>query len=258
MDINLNPVKSTLPNDSSSQAVMETSLRAFPDNRYLGIIHPRSKSEWVLDIFGLIAQGVIVPLIQLLVLTAGLKVLIPQGSGSIYVSPLISFLVSFLFIDYIYYWNHRLLHRSKLWNFHRVHHSIERLDIFASSRNSVWSPFFIVYLWIQPICTYLLHDPTPFVFGVILGNSLDLWRHSGLGFPYNSAVSKLFKHFLIFPNDHEWHHSRHKLNTNFGANLNWWDKLHGTFYDEVKPVQKMGVRVRGSTLEFLFKPWRLK
>ncbi len=44
-------------------------------------------------------------------------------------------LVGFLFRDFIQWWTHRLLHRSsRLWEFHKVHHSVEQMGFAAHLR----------------------------------------------------------------------------------------------------------------------------
>jgi len=35
------------------------------------------------------------------------------------------------------------------------------------------------------------------------------------------------------------HHSKVGRNKNFGANLNWWDKIHGTFTSKIIVNEKL-------------------
>lgn len=219
----------------------------------------RRKEEWALDGVSLFAQGLLVPLIQSGILVAGAAWVWPGLRGDWDLPPAIAFLLSFTLIDYLYYWNHRLLHRPALWSFHQLHHSSPRLDVFATSRNSLWTPLLIVYVWVQGAFLFLLADPVPFLWGIALSNALDLWRHSGLRTP--EPLRRVLGPVLILPEDHEWHHSRDREGVNFGANLNLWDRWHGSFWRQesaqglIRPSE-LGQPVRNEELWSLFwKPW---
>ena len=59
--------------------------------------------------------------------------------GAVEVPSWLAFVISFVVIDYAYYWNHRLLHGA-LWRWHAVHHTASRLDVVVTSRNTLWTP----------------------------------------------------------------------------------------------------------------------
>ncbi len=179
----------------------------------------------------------------------------PHARGSLQCPGGIAFAISFVGIDYLYYWNHRWLHQVKLWPFHRVHHSSKSLDLFATSRNSLWTIFLIVYLWSQAAFLFFLQDPWPFALGVALSSTLDIWRHSGFTTP--NMIRKLLGAFLILPEDHEWHHSQEISGVNYGANLNIWDQLHGTFYRPNVRAQALGEDLGGSLWAWFWAPWRM-
>ncbi len=221
-------------------------------------ISPRHRLEWVLDILGLLSQGLLVPILQTLVIAKLMAWSFPDFHGFFAVPGILAFLFSFVGVDYLYYWNHRMLHSKSLWPFHRVHHSIKRLDVLATSRNSVWTIFFIVYLWVQPVFVFLLKDPTWFIMGLVLGHSLDLWRHSSWKWNRDLKSVQVLRTFIIDPQDHEWHHSEEKFNVNFGANLNLWDRLHGTFHRSEKSPQVIGSELEESFWNQFVTPWRLK
>lgn len=221
-------------------------------------IQSRSKVIWGLDLLGLLSQGVLVPILQTLVIAKILAWLLPNSRGIFETPPVIGFALSFIGIDYLYYWNHRLLHSRGFWAVHKVHHSIQDLDVLATSRNSVWTIFFIVYLWVQPLGVFLLKDPTYFLAGLILGHSLDLWRHSGWLWNRDQKLIQFMRSFLIDPQDHEWHHSAEKFHINYGANLNTWDRLHGTFYRSDLRPHKVGIKVEAPFWQQFLVPWRMR
>lgn len=166
----------------------------------------------------------------------------------------IQFLLPFTLIDYSYYWNHRWMHSPKLWWVHRVHHTSKKLDIFVTSRNSVWTVFFFIYIWAQALLIFSQPDPSGFLYGMYLLAGLDLWRHSGLTTPqWLRPVGTL----LILPEDHEWHHASSKTGINYGANLNVWDRLHGTFHRSTIRPTTLGEEPN-SLWNDLFFPWKTK
>lgn len=177
----------------------------------------RDRGAWVVDASGLVIQGMI---------AAALVWLVPYRRGMIDIPFLPAFLISFVAVDYAYYWNHRLLHGA-LWRWHAVHHTASRLDVVVTSRNTLWTPLLIVYLWAGAAAVLLLRDPSGFLLGLSLTAVLDLWRHSPLIPP--PALRRALSWIVVTPHEHAWHHSRSRTDVNFGANLTLWDRLHGTF-----------------------------
>lgn len=207
-----------------------------------GLISGRTLREWILDLGGLVFQGVLIPLIQVYVLFKALSFVAPQAQGSWELAAPLAFLLNFVVVDYAYYLNHRLLHTKALWPVHAVHHSIESLDPVATSRNTLWTPVFIVYLWLNGMGAYLLKDPFWFLMGAATTAALDLWRHDSMfAVIPGSKIGKFFSRFMIFPIDHMWHHSESHADFNFGANLNIWDRLHGTFGRRRDYPSKLGI-----------------
>ncbi len=202
----------------------------------------RTAAEWWLDASGLLTQGLFVPLCQSFFLAA---VLPSAWRGSLSISWGAAFFLNFVLVDYLYYWNHRALHTGLLWPAHLAHHGATKLDVFATSRNTVWAPLLIVYLWVNGFFLFVLADPAPFAWSAALTAALDLWRHSG--FRAHRAVSRI----LVTPTEHAWHHSD-LADVNFAANLSLWDRLHGTYYSPGREPERLGVPVDSSTLRLLF------
>lgn len=217
----------------------------------------RKKNEWFLDVFGLLQQGFLFPLIQTYLLFIIFQELAPQLKGTLYLNPILSFLLQFVVIDYLYYWNHRLLHKPNFWHLHRIHHSSKKLDTWVSSRNSFWSSFFILYMWIHAFFIFLLNDARSFVLAIAIGNALDLWRHSGFRLP--KKLESILSTFLVIPHHHEWHHSSEVYDKNFGANFILWDKLHGTYYSSETKCEKLGETIENQPfMDLWLFPWRIK
>jgi sterol desaturase/sphingolipid hydroxylase (fatty acid hydroxylase superfamily) len=232
------------------------SLSFWTIKKYSARALKRNLSQWALDFLGLVQQGFLFPLIQTYVLFKIFQWIIPQYKGIITISFFGSFLLQFIIIDYLYYWNHRWLHTKKLWPLHRIHHSALKLDLWVSSRNSFWSSFLIIYLWVHAFFIYLLDDAKGFLLAIAIGNALDLWRHSGLRL--SSTFEKMVGRVFILPHHHEWHHSSEVYDTNFGANFVLWDKFHGTYYANEKECKVLGENLNETFWTQWLNPWRIK
>lgn len=215
----------------------------------------RGPAEWTIDASGLFVQGVAVPFLETAVLYIALTSFFPRIQGSIDLSPIAAFLLNFILVDYAYYWNHRLLHKN-LWRWHAVHHTAESLDVLVTSRNTLWSPLLIVYLWVNAAFLFLLKDPTWYLASAALTAALDLWRHSQIFPAKQGALYRLVSSFLITPQDHAWHHSESRTDCNFGANLKLWDKLHGTEYEPGTAPEKLGIALDWTWSQRLLFPQR--
>lgn len=211
--------------------------------------------DWLIDGIGLAIQGVIIPFLQATFVYSFYHYLLPHYQGCLHISPILAFIISFIFIDYLYYWNHRLLHRGLFWNIHQVHHTITDMDVLGTSRNTIWTSFFIIYLWIHPLFIYLLADPTAYLLGVSLTSALDLWRHSSLMIFNNHLFYQFLSPWLILPQDHIWHHSTENQHCNYGANLKVWDKLHGTYYQNQTLPNTIGLNTSFNLFQKLLFPF---
>ena len=190
-------------------------------------------------------------MLQATLLYALLDRLAPAWKGALAPSPWVAFVVNFVVIDYAYYWNHRLLHGSALWRWHAVHHTATEMDVLVTSRNTVWSHFLILYVWVNALAVFLLADPTAFVLAAAATAALDLWRHSEAG---PGRLGRLLGGVVITPAEHAWHHSATRAGCNFGANLAWWDRLHGTDYRPGGPPADLGLTLAWTPLQRLLAP----
>ncbi|MBD2451802.1 sterol desaturase family protein [Nostoc sp. FACHB-152] len=201
----------------------------------------KSHEDWLLDGIGLTIQGILIPLLQATLVYWLYHHLLPNHQASLKLSLLLSFIVSFVLVDYLYYWNHRLLHSKLFWQVHQIHHTVTQMDVLGTSRNTIWTSLLIVYLWIHSLFLYLLTEPTGYLLGVSLTSALDLWRHSRLIISANSWLYRFLSSWLILPQDHAWHHGKEISNCNYGANLKIWDKLHRTYYESQELPPAIGI-----------------
>lgn len=182
----------------------------------------RTRADWANDLFGLAFQGVGVTWLQLVAL--------PRLWGPVdrlTISPVFSFLLGLVLVDYLYYWNHRLLHLKAFWPLHARHHSAEIPDWISTARNFPLTPLVIVYVWAGAAAAIWIDSPVPFFAALSVGSALDLWRHSGWGPRAGSGLHRFLSKVLVLPDAHARHHA--EGGRAYGANFVWWDKLHGTW-----------------------------
>ncbi|BAY32016.1 hypothetical protein NIES2107_39020 [Nostoc carneum NIES-2107] len=201
----------------------------------------KSREDWILDLTGLTIQGMLIPLLQSTLVYGLYHHIFPPLQGLLKVAPILAFIISFIVVDYLYYWNHRLLHSKFLWSVHQVHHTVTQMDVLGTSRNTLWTSLLIVYLWVHTLFLYLLSDPMAYLLGVSLTSALDLWRHSRLIIDENSWLYRFIFPWLILPQDHAWHHCSEVFNCNYGANLKLWDKFHKTYYESKDLPSAIGI-----------------
>lgn len=217
------------------------------------VLWGRAAWEWVVDLAGLGVQGLLIPILQVVGVVAALSWLWPAAQGCVSMNPWVAGGLAFVGVDLLYYWNHRLLHTRVLWPVHRVHHSAGRMDVLVTSRNTLWSSAFVVYVWVHGAALFFLIDPMGWIWGATLTACLDLWRHSG--FQPTGGISRIFGAVLVLPNDHAMHHSTGESGFNFGANLNCWDRLFGTWKTALHRPENLGIPTGLSLSRSLFWPF---
>lgn len=139
-------------------------------------------------------------------------------------------LALFLVRDFIQWWIHRLLHRNAfLWQFHKVHHSVEQMG-FAAHLRYHWMEN-VVYRSIEYLPLAMIGFGIDDFFIVhIFTLSIGHFNHSNWRLPLGPL-----KYVFNNPEMHIWHHAydlpenRH-YGVNFGLSLSCWDYIFGTNY----------------------------
>ena len=138
------------------------------------------------------------------------------------------FVIMFLIADFIQWNIHRLLHRHpRLWEFHKVHHSVQQMG-FAAQFRFHWMETFI-YKTLQYIPLALIGFGIQDFFIIhIIAVAIGHLNHSNLGISYGPL-----KYIINNPKMHIWHHSKELpvvYGVNFGLSLSMWDYIFGTAY----------------------------
>lgn len=203
---------------------------SLPQASFRRALRARRVRDWILDGTGLLIQGALIPFLQATLLVGVLGWFLPQYQNRWNLHPAWGFLVNVVVFDWLYYWNHRLLHSPVFWTLHKVHHTAPELDLFVTSRNSLWTSFFIVYFWANGAMIFFLKDPSGLLLGAALTSALNLWSHSRLWSDRIPVLSRMLSIILITPKDHAVHHGRNTLGWNYGATFKIWDWIHGTLH----------------------------
>ena len=163
-------------------------------------------------------------------------------------------IVTFVMIDFVYYWYHRFSHRVRfMWAVHMNHHSSEEMNFTVSLRQAWFGPitkvpFFIV----MPLIGF---DP---IITAVAGVASTLWGVIG----HTQWIRRLgvLEYFLVTPSSHRVHHGSNEcyIDKNYGNLLIVWDRLFGTFAEEIEPV-RFGIRENVNTfnpIKITFMFWQ--
>lgn len=138
-------------------------------------------------------------------------------------------LILFVVRDFIQWNVHRLLHASpRLWEFHKVHHSVEQMG-FAAHLRYHWAET-IVYRSIEYLPLSFLGFGLQDFFAVhIIALAIGHLNHANLRLPIGPL------RFLVnSPQMHIWHHAKDLPSgvkgVNYGISLSLWDWLFGQAY----------------------------
>jgi sterol desaturase/sphingolipid hydroxylase (fatty acid hydroxylase superfamily) len=139
-------------------------------------------------------------------------------------------LVGFIVRDFVQWWIHRLLHRvPALWEFHKVHHSVEQMGFAAHLR----------YHWMENIVYRSLEYIPLALIGISLGDFFIIHIFTLTVGHFNHSNFKLnlgpLKYIFNNPQMHIWHHAydlpkERRYGVNFGLTLSIWDYIWKTDY----------------------------
>jgi alkylglycerol monooxygenase len=140
------------------------------------------------------------------------------------------YLIAFISLDFAGYWVHRISHEYNLfWNNHIVHHSSEEFNLACALRQSVSVFFKIFALFLLPAA--LLGVPGK-VIAIIAPLHLfaQFWYHT-----QHIRRMGILEKIIVTPSHHRVHHGINPeyLDKNYSQIFIFWDKLFGTFQEEM-------------------------
>jgi len=140
-----------------------------------------------------------------------------------------SWVLVVLGVDFVYYWQHRFVHRARVgWAAHQAHHSSEYMN-FATALRQKWNPWFDLFFWLP---LPLLGMPPWAVFTAFGANLVYQF------FVHTETIDRLPRPIeLIFntPSHHRVHHGSDEiyLDRNYAGILIIWDRMFATFQPEL-------------------------
>jgi sterol desaturase/sphingolipid hydroxylase (fatty acid hydroxylase superfamily) len=141
-------------------------------------------------------------------------------------------ILTFLALDCLIYWQHRLFHRIPLfWRLHRMHHSDLEIDTTTGVRFHPLEIALSMLIKIGAVIALGAPALAVVVFEVAL-NATSLFNHTNLRLP--RGTDRALRRFLVTPDMHRVHHSVHRRehDSNYGFNLTWWDHLFASYTDQ--------------------------
>ena len=146
---------------------------------------------------------------------------------------ILAYCIGFIVIDFYGYWSHRWSHQINfLWNKHAIHHSSEEFNLSCALRQSV-SSFFNLFTFLL-IPAALLGVPVKVI-------AITLPIHLFLQFWYHTKHIKkmgILEQIIVTPSHHRVHHAINPeyIDKNHGQIFIFWDKLFGTYQEELDTV----------------------
>ncbi len=143
------------------------------------------------------------------------------------------YILAFIGLDFAGYWSHRWNHHINLfWNRHIVHHSSEEFNLSCALRQTI-STFVGIYFFLY-IPMAIIGIPAKVVAVVApLHLFAQFWYHTRL-------INKMgwLEYIIVTPSHHRVHHAINDeyLDRNFSEIFIVWDKLFGTFQEELPEV----------------------
>jgi sterol desaturase/sphingolipid hydroxylase (fatty acid hydroxylase superfamily) len=163
----------------------------------------------------------------------------------------------FIFEDLAFYIEHRIDHYSRIfWAVHVTHHSSEEFNLTTGFRSSVLQPVYR-FIYFIPIAFMGFH-PMNIVLMYSITQTYGILVHTR----YINKMPKWFEAIFVSPSHHRVHHASNirYLDKNMGMCLIIWDRIFGTFQEELKeePVKYGLVKPVDSNnpLKVIFHEWQ--
>lgn len=146
---------------------------------------------------------------------------------------IIVYIATFIIIDFLGYWVHRISHKVNLfWNLHVIHHSSEDFNLACALRQSISGFFNLFTVLLLPAAILGIPEEVIAVIGPIQLFA-QFWYHT-------QHIGKMgfLEHILVTPSHHRVHHAVNPeyMDKNLAQIFIVWDKLFGTYQPELKEV----------------------
>ena len=138
-----------------------------------------------------------------------------------------------LALDLFAYFAHVLLHKSWLgWQFHRVHHSENAVDVTTAFRQHPGETVWRIFWQLAAIAVFGIPLWVVVVYLILSGLNAEL-EHANI--KLNLRLDRLLRLLVVTPNMHKVHHSRDQRETdsNYSNIFSLWDRLFRTYTSSI-------------------------
>lgn len=144
-----------------------------------------------------------------------------------------TYVIAFIALDFAGYWTHRIAHEYNFfWNNHIIHHSSEDFNLACALRQSISSIVKLFTIFLLPAALFGVPEQ---VVAVVAPLHLfaQFWYHT-------QHINKMgwLEKIIVTPSHHRVHHALNPeyLDKNYGQIFIFWDKLFGTYQEELDSV----------------------
>jgi len=135
--------------------------------------------------------------------------------------------------DFMYYWYHRTAHRvNAFWAEHANHHCSPTYNLSTALRQSMLAPFYAFVFWLPLV--WLGFDPLAVAFVHAVNLMYQFWIHTE-----TFRIGGWFEKVFNCPQHHRLHHAKNEqyLDCNYGGIFVVWDRLFGTYREEIPALK---------------------
>lgn len=172
-------------------------------------------------------------------------------------NPFAYWLLLFILEDLMFYIEHSVDHYCRIfWAVHVTHHSSESFNLTTGIRSSVFQPVYrfiyfipLALIGFNPLDIMLMYSITQ-IYGILLHTQ------------YIQKMPSWFESIMVSPSHHRVHHGSNViyLDKNMGMCLIIWDKIFGTFQEElpdekVKYGLKTPIKEEYHPTKLIFHEW---
>lgn len=148
-------------------------------------------------------------------------------------SSILCYFIAFMALDFAGYWSHRIAHEYNFfWNSHIIHHSSEEFNLACALRQSISTFVKLFTVFLLPAA--LLGVPGN-VIAIVAPLHLfaQFWYHT-------QHIHRMgwLEQIIVTPSHHRVHHAINKeyIDKNYGQIFIFWDKLFGTYQEEISDI----------------------
>ena len=144
----------------------------------------------------------------------------------------LAFIAAYVAADFFFYWLHRIIHEVRFgWAAHSNHHSSEEFNLGGTAVRLPFAEPFMEAIFYSPL-VFIGFDPFMVLAALEVNLIYMFWLHT-------KKIGKLhpaFEWLMSTPSHHRVHHASNVqyLDKNYGGTFIVWDRLFGTFEEEVE------------------------